>query len=126
MVGSDTDQAIYEWGSYVDGRINRETRRYTEEIERRNSQSAREAAKSGMTPSFEKADPARLQELYAEQVAYWVDGWVVMNIDLMGDGLDEDGLPEDGGKAQLRKRAVYDPAIDFDFDTEDTEEVYFD
>jgi len=118
---SDIDQAVHEFGTFVEGKIDERIGEYLQEIQDGNARRARMAAKSSTSASFERPSKDHLRRLYDEAVMYWVHAVVREYTAVPG----AKGL-FDIGWAYQQKRATFDPAIDFDWDVGEVEVVYLD
>lgn len=107
-VGDDLDNAIAEYGEWVDGKIKKRIEGYAKEI--------RQANKSIKDPdAWHEMEDARLRELADEEVQYWVHGRVRRYYSAMGASAG--GGVTVGRTYYLEKLtpATYDSMIDLDF-----------
>lgn len=105
-VASDLDNAIAEYGGWVDGKIHDRIERYHEKI--------RESNKGRPVESWDKPDKDWMRLLVDEQIQYWVHGVVRQYIGAAGAV----GGALTQGKTGYQEKTVpatYDPMIDFDF-----------
>lgn len=119
-MANDIDRAIDEFGGWVEGRIDRRVNDYIRSVHTRNARRAKSSPKAEM----ERISPGRIEDIHREEVSYLVHGWVMQVVNAMG-GIDETtGLPVAGRKMVMKKRATYDPMVDWDWDTPDVIEEW--
>lgn len=123
LVAADLDQAVYEFGHFIEGKIRSELDRYQNELRssyHRRVRSWQQSGSHGNPPEPPPIDQTRVRELQTEVVSYWVHGLVIVHVDTMGDD-----PTKPGGRAYFRKKAKYD-WTDMDMGTDDVETVWLD
>ncbi len=115
-VASDIDQAVQEWGSFVEGRVERRWSEYRRSVDDRNA--ARR--KSGSKADAERISSERMEWIHREEISYHVDQ-VMMRISHSIADTDEMGLPTAGRAMVERKPVTGNPLVDLDWDTPDVE-----
>ena len=121
IAANDIERAIDEFGSWVEGRIERRVNDYVRSVRSRNAR----RAKSSPGSQMEQVSTGRVEDIHREEVSYLVQGWVMQVVNSMGEGTDSmTGLPVAGRKMVMKKRATYDPLVDFDWDTDDVIEEW--
>lgn len=106
-MADDFDNAIAEYGGWVDGKIDERIERYLEELRQRNQ--------GRPVDTWDKPDKEWMRLLVDEAVQYWVHGVVRQYIGAAGASASG-GLTQ--GKTGYQEKltpATYDPMIDFDF-----------
>lgn len=119
IVASDLDQAVYEWGRFVEGKIDERVRAYYRQVDSSNAQ----RAAVSRSASRESYSHERVQEIGQEAVQYFVYGMVREYTDVPGD------TPfSQTGRAYQERPATWDPEIDSfpDWDAPGTRVVYLD
>lgn len=110
-MAGDLDNAIAEYGGWVEGKIHDRIEAYAEEVHRSNRNIKDIDAHA-------KPDKDRMRELADEQVQYWVHGRVRQYYGAMG-ATSGGGITQ--GRTYYMEKldpATYDPTIDFDFGIE--------
>lgn len=115
-MAGDLDNAIAEYGEWVDSKIHDRLEAYAEEVSRSN--------RNIKDPDgWAKPDKGRMRELVDEVVQYWVHGKVRQYYGAMG--ATAGGGITQGRTYYMEKLApaTYDPVIDFDFGMEYDDEM---
>ena len=115
VVADDFDNAIAEYGGWVDGKISDRLEAYAEEVSVHN--------KGRPVDSWDKPDKEWMRLLVDEQIQYWVHGVVRQYIGGAG-ATPGGGLKQ--GKTGYQEKTVpptYDPMIDFDFTVKHEHEI---
>ena len=69
---SDLDQAIYEFGTWVESQVDKRIHEYTDSIRRRNSAAVQRNKGSKSQPMMEKVSRSRIREIAEEATLYYV------------------------------------------------------
>lgn len=116
----DFDQAIYEWGTFIENRIEEKVNEYLDGIRSRNARATKRASKSGTSSTLERPSRERLREIRDEIVMYHVHDTVREYTTVRtGRGRHITGSV----RVYLEKAATGDPAIDFDMKVGDVRMV---
>lgn len=116
-VAADLNQAVHEWGQFVEAKVEEAVNRYVEQIRRANRNTVRNLPKGAKMPEMQRPSRDRIRQLTDEQISYWAYETVKVYTATVGSDLFEPG-----GTAVLVKKATYNPLEDWDLD--DAEEVY--
>jgi len=117
---ADIDQAVHEWGHFVEGKADERIQAYRSEVERSNSRRA--AAAKGRSVSMQRVSRERLRELWDEAIQLWVYETVREYTDaLMGEKSVFDVT-----RAYQEKKATFDPEVDSDWEQGHVHVVYLD
>ena len=129
MFADDLDQAVYEWGTFVEGRIDKKVNEYLDDIRRKNA----ERARGGSSASMEKPSKSRLQEIRDEMIQYHINDTVreYTTVRTGGGRVSQD---QGGEVAQrpgavrvyLEKPATGDPLVDSNMSVGDVKVIRVD
>ena len=106
---SDLDQAIHEFGTWVEGQIDRRIRDYADDIRRKNQAAVKRTKGTKITPAIEQVSRSRIREIAEEATLYHVYDTVREYTDvLVGAGRNITGM----ARVYLEKDATGDREVD--------------
>ena len=118
---SDLDQAVYEWGTFVESKIDTAVSEYYKAVDKGNANRAK--MNKGGSSFHESYSRERVSEIHQEVLQYWVHGMVREYTDVPGDT-----LMSAPGRAYQEREATWNPKVDKypDWDAPGTSVVYLD
>ena len=108
-LADDLDNAVWEFGTFVEGEMDRKEWDYRNGIAKKNAE--RKPGKRGRMAKPKEVSITRVREEREKAFAYWVEGRVV---DFIAAASASGGGIEQAGVLILEKPAMYDPARDRD------------